>query len=179
MSEKSQENTLLSEIVEYGKYALDLEIKREESLITQANQMTTAFSFSTAALYILFQIGLEHYNQLTKDYLLYAVALITFLLLLCLLFAFLASWRWKQNSFYSANDFFEYVSKNEKKFLENDYSFLLEWKSAITEKHSRLFELNNRRGLFLKLSMGCFFSALVTVFIFGTKAFIIIIGGSI
>ena len=170
MEQSSREKKLMTEIVEYGKYSLDLEMKREESLIAQANQMSTIFSFSTAALYILFQIGLEYYSKLSAVFLIIPVASITFFLLLSLLFSFLASWRWKQGSFYTAGEFFNYVLHHEKQFLEKDYAFLTEWKTALTEKHSRLYALNNRRGSFIRVSMWLFIIALVIVFIFGIIA---------
>jgi len=178
MEQASQEKRLMTEIIKYGKYALEMEMKREESLIAQANQMATAFSFSTAALYILFQIGLEYYPSLSSTFLVIAIAPITYFLLLSLLFAFLASWRWNQGSFHTAGDFFNYVMQHEKQFIEEDYAFLTEWKAALTEKHSRIYTLNNRRGVFIRISMWLFIVVLVLVFIFGTIA-LLKIGGII
>lgn len=37
-------------IVELGKFSYDLEEKREQSILSQANQMMTAFSIYSAAL---------------------------------------------------------------------------------------------------------------------------------
>jgi len=101
----SNENKLLSEIVAYGKYSFELEQKREDSLISQANQMATMFSFSTAALYILFQIAAENFKELPKNLLVVMVGTITVILLFSLLFAFISSWRWKQGSMYNSDEF--------------------------------------------------------------------------
>ena len=103
-------------------------------------------------------------------FLLSAVAPITIFLLMSLLFAFLASWRWKQGSFYTAGEFFNYVLQHEKLFIEEDYAFLTEWKTALTEKHSRLYTINNHRGLFIRISMWFFIAALVIVLVFGAIA---------
>lgn len=168
----SDAKKLLTEIVEYGKYSYEQETKREDSLISQAGHMATVFSFSTAALYILFQIALEHYKSLSPLFLVLVVAPITVLLLLSLLFSILATWRWKQDTFYSAGELSNFVMKNEDHYLKQDYAFLSEWHKVLTYKQERLYKLNNRRSKLVKASMWSFIIALCLVFVFGTMALI-------
>jgi hypothetical protein len=168
---------LMTEIIEYGKYSLDMEVRREESIISQAGQMLTTFSFSTAALYLLFQIALDKYPVLSNKFLIISVGSITVLLMVSLFSAMLSLWRWKRKTMKNMNKFFEHVRKYQKKFLENDYAFLIEWEKSLGDIHEDLFDLNNRRGILLKLSMGSFFTALIVSFISGICAVIIIKGG--
>ena len=51
-----QANMMMSNIVKLGKFSYELEEKREQSLIAQSNQMLTAFSVFSVALYMALPI---------------------------------------------------------------------------------------------------------------------------
>ena len=66
------------------------EQSRESSLVTQAGLQTAIFSISTGGLFSVWRIVLEYITWIPKKYVHLAIAVVTFFLLLSLLFAVLA-----------------------------------------------------------------------------------------
>ena len=66
------------------------ELSRESSLVTQAGLQTAIFSISTGGLFSVWRIVLEYVAWIPDCWVHFAVALVTFFLLLSLLFAVLA-----------------------------------------------------------------------------------------
>lgn len=120
MDEDNNEK-VAEELFEFVKdYALlkwDDEVKRYESLIQQASNMQTAFSFSTAALFMIAPIAVEYKGKMSFEYLILVFASITFFLILSLLFASLAQNRGKLISFADIYDFENFVTNNFESFL--------------------------------------------------------------
>lgn len=86
-------------IKELATLKYDAEEKREQNLIQQSSQMQTAFSFMTAAVFAATAICIEYRGKLTLNFFLIAVSVVTFLLIVSLLLASLAQWRWKTEAF--------------------------------------------------------------------------------
>ena len=55
-------------VKEYAQLKLEAETKRYESLIQQASNMQAAFSFSTAALFMVAAIVIEYRGKLSLTY---------------------------------------------------------------------------------------------------------------
>lgn len=66
------------------------ELSRENSLVTQAGLQTAIFSISTGGLFSVWRMVLEYATWIPDYWVHFAVALVTFFLLLSLLFAVLA-----------------------------------------------------------------------------------------
>lgn len=86
-------------IKELATLKYDAEEKREQNLIQQSSQMQTAFSFMTAAVFAATAICIEYRGKLTLNFFLIAVSVVTFLLIVSLLLASIAQWRWKTEAF--------------------------------------------------------------------------------
>lgn len=91
-------------IKELATLKYDAEEKREQNLIQQSSQMQTAFSFMTAAVFAATAICIEYRGKLTLNFFLIAVSIVTFLLIVSLLLASIAQWRWKTEAFPDIQD---------------------------------------------------------------------------
>lgn len=66
------------------------ELNRENTLVSQSGLITAVFSFSTTALFTVWELGLNELERI-PDYLIHlSIGIITFFLLLSMLFAVLA-----------------------------------------------------------------------------------------
>ena len=97
---KKQDNeneieSLLKHIKELSKYSYDLEKDREDSLLQQSGRMLEAFSVYTATMGILLSVILEYIPSLPKKFIFAATGIISLLLIVSLVLAILAQWRYK------------------------------------------------------------------------------------
>ena len=95
---------LYSYIADFDKEIYANEERREDSLIQQATNMQTAFSFVSAAVFMVAPIVIEYRGKLPLEFFLIVFALISGLLLACLFCATMAQRRSKRNSFPTAKD---------------------------------------------------------------------------
>ena len=160
---------LYSFIADFDKEIYANEERREDSLIQQATNMQTAFSFVSAAVFMLAPIVIEYRGKLPLEFFLIAFALISGLLLACLFCATMAQRRSKRNSFPTAKDFqglvetdytdFEAKSQREKYIAE-----------TYKELHESLASSNEKRVFWIQWSMRVFFITLggcIAAFIIG------------
>ena len=160
---------LYSYIADFDKEIYANEERREDSLIQQATNMQTAFSFVSAAVFMLAPIVIEYRGKLPLEFFLIAFALISGLLLACLFCATMAQRRSKRNSFPTAKDFqglvetdytdFEAKSQREKYIAE-----------TYKELHESLASSNEKRVFWIQWSMRVFFITLggcIAAFIIG------------
>ena len=73
-----------------GKELESYELSRESTLVTQAGLQTAIFSISTGGLFTVWRTVLEYATWIPDYWVHFAIALVTFFLLLSLLFAVLA-----------------------------------------------------------------------------------------
>lgn len=160
---------LYSYIADFDKEIYANEERREDSLIQQATNMQTAFSFVSAAVFMVAPIVIEYRGKLPLEFFLIVFALISGLLLACLFCATMAQRRSKRNSFPTAKDFqglvetdytdFEAKSQREKYIAE-----------TYKELHESLASSNEKRVFWIQWSMRVFFITLggcIVVFIIG------------
>lgn len=74
-----------NEEIDEEKRKLEIEHNRENSLNTQAGFMTAAFSFSTTALFTVWQIGLNYIKSVPNNAIHLSVGIVTLFLLLSML----------------------------------------------------------------------------------------------
>lgn len=160
---------LYSYIADFDKEIYANEERREDSLIQQATNMQTAFSFVSAAVFMVAPIVIEYRGKLPLEFFLIVFALISGLLLACLFCATMAQRRSKRNSFPTAKDFqglvetdytdFEAKSQREKYIAE-----------TYKELHESLASSNEKRVFWIQWSMRVFFITLggcIAAFIIG------------
>lgn len=163
MTDKNEkQDTLVAKfeyLNEYAKIKYDSEFRREEAIIKQASQMQTAFSFVTAALFMIAPIVIEYGKSLSLTFFLIVFATITTALLLSLLFATIAQNRKKSKSLTNIATFIEHMERNENYFEteEQRSKYIIKTYGEIQEEKA---EINDKRISKLRISMLFFYIAL-------------------
>lgn len=75
----------------------EYEIRREDTLVTQAGLMMAVFSFSTTALFTVWQVGLQYISRVPEWIMHLGIGIITSFLLVSILFSVLALFRPKRD----------------------------------------------------------------------------------
>lgn len=153
-------------IKELAKLKYDAEEKREQHLIQQSGQMQTAFSFVTAAVFMAIPICIEHREPLSLDFFLVSVSVISAFLLLSLLLASIAQWRWKTGSFPDiAQIKSDVLNSEEWQKLCIEYNQIDQWVNLVGNVQAEKARLNDRRVKLIMASMLCFYAAIASVVI--------------
>lgn len=154
----------LKNVVDLGKYSLKLELSREESLIRQADQMLTAFSFFSAALLMAIPIIIANTN-VNKGMLLFFSAISAIPLIISLCIAVVAQWRFKYAGISDAKTLKENVFENIKAYQDQmQYDAL--WVDQLGEVHQSIEKNNNHRALLVKMSMALFLLSVLLIILF-------------
>lgn len=146
-------------IVDFDKEIYENEEHREDSLIQQATNMQTAFSFVTAAIFMVAPIVLEYRGNLSIEFFLVVFASISATLIGSLFCATKAQKRYQRNSFPMADLLQKKVESEyqcfitpaqRSKYLAKTYSQL----------HKSLASINEKRVKWINYSMILFFCSL-------------------
>lgn len=144
---------------EYAKFRYENELRREDSIIQQASQMQTAFSFVTAAMFMVAPIVIEYSRKLSLTFFLIVFSSITIALLFSLLFATLAQNREISKNFADVSDFIKYVENNENDFEDENQrlKYIIDTYGDVQKDKAII---NNKRVKFIRISMWMFYAAL-------------------
>ena len=144
----------------------DAELRREDSLIQQSGQMQTAFSFTSAALFMVAAIIVEHRGVLTQGFLLLVFSSITAFLLLSLFFATMAQKREKREQFCSIKETKEAIEKTYES-IQTNAAKDLQYINLLEKIQADLKRANDVKVLYIQKSMRAFFfSMALAVFYF-------------
>lgn len=154
------------QILRISQMTIENELRREDSLLTQASHMQTAFAFTTAAIFTILPVCLENKGKLSYLFFYIWIAIIIFFMLASLVCASAAQWRFKTLTYESV--------ENIKGAILNDS----QWKKYTNESYcdaqvvdmfqkiySEKYKINEKRVMFIMTSMVCFFTALSFVII--------------
>lgn len=155
---------IYSYIREFAMLKLDSQTKREDSLILQSSHMQTAFSFTTAALFMIAPIVTEYRGKMSLEFLLLVFSSITFFLILSLWFASKAQNRRYNTVFPDVEIFTEHVENNYKYYLTREQREKA-MAAMIGEVQKSKDKTNNIKVKQIKLSM-CFFYTALSLSIF-------------
>lgn len=144
---------------EYAKIKYDNELRREDSIVKQASQMQMAFSFVTAALFMIAPIVIEYRKPLSLTFFLIAFATITTALLLSLLFATIAQNRKRSKSLINILDFMKYMEEKEG-YFDTEEQRLKYTIQAYGEIQNEKADINDKRINNIRKSMFFFYIAL-------------------
>lgn len=154
---------LLCNIVEFGKYSFELQQKREESIINQSGNMLTAFSVVSAVMVMGIPLLIEH-TVAPTDQILFCAGLSLLFLLISLVFATIAQWRFKYQSMDSVDAFYNSVI-NEFENYSSQAQFYRQWKAQLSMLHSSKKKLNDIRARLITASMVSFWFSIGIVII--------------
>lgn len=173
-SEESMD-TLYKYIYERSEKSFNAEIERENSLIHQSGQMQAAFSFVIAGIFMALPVMMDNRGKLSDNFFFVAVSAITFFLLLSLLTASLAAFRYKYESWKSVDETKEAILTDPN--WQNNLSAYNRYNSLINDigkMEASRNKLNNKRAKFIRLSMISFIFSIALIVIFYSYAFAIL-----
>lgn len=153
-------------IKELSQLKYDAEEKREQSLIQQASQMQTVFSFVTAAVFMAVPVCIQYRGELSLKFFFLSISLITAFILFSLVLASIAQWRWKTKTFPDIDVIKKTVIENPEweKFL-CEYYRIDQWINLVAIVQKEKARLNDRRVKLIIASMICFFCSVITTVI--------------
>jgi hypothetical protein len=163
VSDDKYAELVMSNIVSFGRYSLELEEKREQSLINQSSQMITAFSVFSIAIFTLLPV-LTTIEVISIPKLFFCVGLVAFLLVVSLVLALLAQWRYKYSIMQDVDEFDRIIQSELQSYL-TQVQFDMQWKEQLSQLHKSLKKKNDYRAKFVKASMIVFFISVATLLI--------------
>lgn len=157
---KSDEQKKLSvHIRQIAQIIYDAELRREDSLIQQSTQMQTAFSFTSAALFMVAAIAVEYKYPLTYGFLLLTFSTITALLLASLILATVAQKREKRNDFVNIKETSDFIQRNYET-IESDAAKDLQYIALIEKVQSEVKRTNDNKVVLIRWSMRLFYTSI-------------------
>lgn len=163
-NDKKYKEMVLKNVVEFGRCSLEMEQKREESILNQSSNVLSALALFSAIFYPILAILFDE-NKFKDKPLLIAVAIVTILLLCSIILVILSQWRYKYNEMADVNVFYDEFTKNHTMYKEQ-YQFEYQWKEQIVIIHKKLKKNNDKRVIFLKLSMVSFAVTIIIMSLF-------------
>ncbi len=154
----------------------DAEEKREQNLIQQSSQMQTVFSFMTAAIFMAAPILIQYCEQLSIKFFFVSISFVTAFLLLSLLLASLAQWRWKTKTFPDINEIKNSIVQSaEWENLSQKSYQLNQWIDLMASVQAERTKLNERRVKLIMGSMISFYCSILAIVVCFISGIIIIL----
>ena len=146
-------------MVEIDKMSYETELKRENSLISQASQLQTTFSFLAVVVLMIAPLLIECSHKVSSLFIFIATSSIIAVLLLSLICAVVAQRRKKNITFSDVSKMNAHIYQNIDYFETEEQRF-----KYITEMYEKLQgstqETNENRALLIRSSMFLFYVAL-------------------
>lgn len=140
------------------KYRREVEI--ENGIISQSGQMQAAFSFVTAAIFMVAPIACElRGNKMSLNLVLAIFTVVSLAMICSLVFATMAHQRIKHNEEDDADILNKYILKNEEWFKDEKFRIDFQTQTNILLQKS-LAETNERRLIWLRASTYSFYTAI-------------------
>lgn len=144
------------------KYAY--ENQREQELVQQSGQLQAAFSFVTAAVFMAFPIAMEYHGSISITYFFVAISIIVFFLLLSLVFASVATWRWKKVALGNITELKKTILEgSDWEKYQKEYNCLAARIDVLEKEQVRKETLNDKRAMFIHISLITFFCSIGSV----------------
>ncbi|WP_444641142.1 hypothetical protein ACRQU7_12165 [Caproiciproducens sp. R1] len=149
------------------------ELSREQSLLTQAAQMQTAFSVITAALFMLLPILIDNRGTLDLTFIFIFVSIITLFLLVSFVLALLAQWRFKIRTL-SGSDIQNNIIDSINELLSEEK--IIVYKTNLLKKlQTDRFKANEKRVFYITISMIAFYLSIFLCLIFFVTSIVILL----
>ena len=146
-------------MAEFSKQIFEHELRKEDSVIQQASQMQTAFSFITAALFMVLPVAVEFKGSLSYGFIIAAFSTITATLLASLIFATIAQRRLKVESFDNIESLMNHIQEKYTDFL-TEAQRQKYFASVLGKIQKGYFDNTNWRWKMLAWSLRMFYIAL-------------------
>lgn len=158
-SNKKSAEELSQYIKELAQFKYDSEIRREDSLISQAGKMQSAFSFTSAALFMVATIAVENKEPWSYEFLLVIFSSITSALIASLVLATVAQRRVVREDIPDIEEMFDFINENYDE-LEAKAGRDVQWIQLLSKVQKDLKRTNDNKVVFIKWSMRLFYIAI-------------------
>ena len=156
---------LYRHVKELAQFKLDVEMRREDSLIQQSSHMQTAFSFMTAALFMALPVVIDNRGNLSLNFIFIGVSAVVGLLLVSLVFASLAQRRFKKKAPQNVSELEKFVNDNWEN-IQTESQQSKQFVGLIAEVQESMAKANNERVKCVRISMGCFLASIIVIAVF-------------
>ena len=157
-------DTFYEYICDLAKFKYEHEMRREDSIIQQASNMQTAFSFVIIALFTIAPVIVQNRGVLSFIFLLIALSSVAIVLILCLVFATIAQHRKKQATLPTAEEHTQFIENNKNSFVTQAQR--RKYMAKIYEELEKSLHSNNgKRIKYVRLSMLFFYISIALCFI--------------
>mgnify|MGYP004515602185 FL=1 len=151
---ESEQSLRMEYAKELGKFSLELEDKREQSILNQAGQMLTAFSLFSAAILMALPLVTE-YSSIPDHQIMYLAEISFVPLIISLVLAIIAQWRFKYQTMLNATEFEDQLYRNRAEYNGRpDYDW--QWICQLSSVQNSKKKNNDKRVFLVKASMICF-----------------------
>lgn len=157
-------DTLYDYICDFSKIKYQHERDREDSIIRQASNMQTAFSFVIIALFTIAPVIVQNRGVLSFIFLLIAFSSVAIVLMLCLVFATIAQHRKKQATLPTEEEHTQFIENNKDSFVTQAQRSKYMAKTY-EELEKSLHSNNGKRIKNVRLSMLFFYISIALCFI--------------
>ena len=160
-------NTEFEYILDLAMEKYEYENHRRQELIQQSGQMQAAFSFMTAAVFMALPVAIDHRGNLSENFFLLMISIIVFFLLLSLVLASVAAWRWNTDTLGNISEIKKSIIDSEdwEKYLKK-YNRMSAKIDALEKVQKSNEEVNNTRARLIRLSMIAFWCSIGSIVIF-------------
>ena len=169
--EKIKED-ITEHIKELAKLKYESEMRREDSLINQASQMQTAFSFTSAALFMVAAIAVDYKEPWSYNFLILIFSTITIALIISLVLATVAQRRMEREDFSHIEDIKDFVLENYEESLTKAQRNI-QWIDMVGKVEKDLSRVNNNKVILIRWSIIWFYIAIILSVIWFIWAMII------
>lgn len=143
----------------FSEKIYDNEVRRNDSIIQQAGQMQTSFSFITAAVFMIAPVVIEYRGSISLAFFLVAFSSIGFCILMSLFFATMAQNQKKRDDFPTVSDFIKLVVEKETDFATKAQREKYQ-ADTLAVIHKNFADSNDRRIMNIQWSMRFFYTSL-------------------
>ena len=144
---------------ELAQFKYDSEIRREDSLISQAGKMQSAFAFTSAALFMVATIAVEYKDTWSYEFLLVIFSSITAALIASLVLATVAQRRVEREDIPDIEELYEFINENYEG-LDTQAGRDVQWIKLLSKVQKEISRTNDNKVVLIKWSMRAFYIAI-------------------
>jgi hypothetical protein len=153
---------LYTHVKEIALFKYEAELRREDSLIQQSSQMQTAFSFMSAAVFMVTPVIIQYRGVLSLEFFLMAISSVIFFLLISLVTASAAQFRKKHEGLPDINVLENHVNDNWETTLTTSQQ-LKQFVELFGKVQSSKARGNDSRVLLIRISMWSFMASILDI----------------
>lgn len=163
LSEQEKNAVILyTHVKEIALFKYDAEQRREDSLIQQSSHMQTAFSFMSAAVFMVTPVIIQYRGVLSLEFFLASISSVVFFLLISLITASIAQFRQKLEGLPDINVLENHINENCKVTLTTSQQ-LKQFVELFGKVQASKAKGNDRRVLLIRISMWSFIVSIIDI----------------